>query len=333
MFELSIIVPVYNIKDYIFRCIKSMVDQMDDRVQIIIVDDGSKDAGIETILDLCRGYENIEIYQKENGGLSSARNYGIEKAVGKYVYFVDGDDFLVDGVLSDLVEHLMRSQEACYAFKHVTQDEMDKVSLKENKAVSLSVISTKDYLKNYRNPITNVWKMIIRRQLIMEEKLFFRPGVLCEDVEWMTKLFLKVEEIAWIDRFVYVYDNTRSDSIMNVLSTKRIVDLDQNIYQTKHVVDEIEDIEKRVILKKLLFIEWCMNLSFYSRLSVGNKSAAKIQDCFSKDEDHYLFKAFGLAKGIFGLNFLANCLYALKRMRKQTRQINFFNGIKKQIME
>lgn len=333
MIELSIIIPVYNIRNYIFRCIKSITDQMDDRVQIIIVDDGSKDDGIATIVDLCSEYENIEIHQKENGGLSSARNYGIQKALGKYIYFVDGDDFLLDGVLTDLVDHLTRSQGACYVFKHVTLEEMGGIPLDKNTAVSASLISTNDYLKNFRNPITNVWKMIVLRQLIIEENFFFRQGVLCEDVEWITKLFLKVKEVVWIDRFVYVYDNTRSDSIMNVLSVKRIVDLDQNIYKTKRVVDDIQDVEKRVTLKKLLFIEWCMNLSFYSRLSKSDKKLADIIDCFSKDREHDLFKVLGMVKGILGLNFVANSLFVLKRIRKRTKKIDLLNYLKKQIME
>ena len=333
MIELSIVVPVYNIRNYIFRCIKSITDQMDDRIQVIIVDDGSKDGSIDTIVDLCSGYENIEIHRKENGGLSSARNYGIEKALGKYIYFVDGDDFLLDGVLTDLVDHLTRSQGACYIFKHLTLEEMGGIPLENNTAVSASLIPTNDYLKNYRNPITNVWKIIVLRQLIVEENLFFRLGVLCEDLEWITKLFLKVKGVVWIDRFVYVYDNTRSDSIMNVLSVKRIVDLDHNIYETKRMVEKIHDVEKRVTLKKLLFIEWCMNLSFYSRLSKKDKYLADIQDCFSKDREHDLFKIFGVAKGLLGLDFIANSLYALKRIRKKTKNFDFLNVMKKQIME
>lgn len=332
MFELSIIIPVYNIKDYVFRCIKSITDQMDDRVQVIIVDDGSKDDSILMISDLCSGYENIEIYRKENGGLSSARNYGIHKATGKYIYFVDGDDFLVDGVLTDLVDHLEQGNGPCYIFKHLTTEEIDGISLEENKAVKFTLIQTNEYLKNYRNPITNVWKVIVARQLVMTENLFFKPDVLCEDVEWLTKLFLKVNEVIWIDRFVYVYDNSRSDSIMNVLSVKRIADLDNNIHATKRMVDDIHDLEKRAALKKLLFIEWCMNLSFYSRLSKSEKNQVSINDCFSNDRENRLFKAFGVVKGLLSIDVVAELLFALRRIRKKFKRFNFLNVIKERIM-
>lgn len=332
MFELSIVIPVYKIRDYIVRCVKSITDQLDDRVQVIVVDDGSPDDSIDLISDLCSKYENVEIHRKENGGLSSARNFGVEKARGKYLYFVDGDDFLVAGSLKDIVDELERGACNCYAFKHMTIEEMGGISLEEEKA-ELTLIPTKAYLNAYRNPITNVWKVVVLRQLVLKENLYFRPHVYCEDLEWLTKLFLLVNEVGWIDRHVYVYDHSRSDSIMNSLSVKRIVDLDRNIAYTKNLVDALDDEEKRISLKKLLFIEWCTNLSFYAMLSKEEKKQVEIYDCFSRDRDHKLFIVFGGFMGMLRLDLIARGLYVLKVLRKKVKRFNFMNVIKKQIMD
>lgn len=333
MFELSIVIPVYNISDYIYRCVKSITDQMDDRVQVIIVDDGSPDDSIERIADLCSSYENIEVHSKENGGLSSARNYGLEKAKGNYVYYVDGDDYLLEGVLPNIVDQLEEGKERCYVFKHLTIEEAEALSFGDNRAVARTVIETNAYLKEYRNPITNVWKVIVARQLLLEDNLLYRPGVYCEDVEWLTRLFIKVKRVAWLDRYVYVYDNSRAGSIMNVLSTKRILDLDSNIHRSKQMVDALSDQEMRSTLKKLLFIEWCMNLSFYAKLPKKEKSEVQIQDDFSSDEDNGLFRLFAIAKGILGIERLAGLLYSLKWARKRMKKFHVMNLVKKKIMD
>ena len=102
--KLSIIVPVYNRENYIESCLKTLLQIQSDEIEIIIVDDGS----IDNSLDLCRGYEKIDkrinVYHKENGGVSSARNYGINHASGEYLMFVDSDDMICVETISDFMK-------------------------------------------------------------------------------------------------------------------------------------------------------------------------------------------------------------------------------------
>ena len=91
---ISVIVPVYNIKNYVEKCVNSIINQTYQNFEIILVDDGSSD-GSEVICDkLAMCDERIRTYHKANGGLSDARNFGIDKSRGKYISFVDGDDLL-----------------------------------------------------------------------------------------------------------------------------------------------------------------------------------------------------------------------------------------------
>ena len=93
MIKVSVIVPVYNVEKYIVKCINSLVKQKLKEIEIIIVNDGTKDNSIKLIEENFND-DRIKIYNKKNGGLASARNYGIKKAKGEFLFFVDSDDFI-----------------------------------------------------------------------------------------------------------------------------------------------------------------------------------------------------------------------------------------------
>ena len=94
--QLSIIVPVYNVQDYIERCLTSIINSDLERIQyeIIVVNDGTKDGSMLVVNDYLKKYEHIKVFEQENQGLSSARNTGMAHAVGKYIWFVDSDDYI-----------------------------------------------------------------------------------------------------------------------------------------------------------------------------------------------------------------------------------------------
>ena len=94
MVKVSVIVPVYNVEKYIRKCLDSLVNQTLENIEIIIVDDGSTDTSKDIIKEYMDKYKNIKYYQKENGGLGDARNYGLQYATGKYIAFLDSDDYI-----------------------------------------------------------------------------------------------------------------------------------------------------------------------------------------------------------------------------------------------
>ena len=105
----SIIVPVYNIEDYIETCINSILKQTYKNIEIIIVDDGSNDNSGKICDELKNKDPRIFVYHKENGGLSDARNFGISKVNGDYITTVDGDDFVGEMYIKNLVELLIKN--------------------------------------------------------------------------------------------------------------------------------------------------------------------------------------------------------------------------------
>lgn len=103
MKEVSIIVPVYNVEKYISNCIDSLINQTYKNIEVILVDDGSCDNSYSICEEYSKKYSYIKVYHKKNGGPSSARNYGIEKANGEYICFVDSDDYVSEKYIENLL--------------------------------------------------------------------------------------------------------------------------------------------------------------------------------------------------------------------------------------
>ena len=110
--KVSIIVPVYNVEEYLRKCLDSLVNQTYQNIEIIIVNDGTKDNSQSIIDEYKKKFSKlINSYMKENGGLASARNYGIDKATGEYIMFVDSDDYID----TNMVEKLVRTASKKYS--------------------------------------------------------------------------------------------------------------------------------------------------------------------------------------------------------------------------
>ena len=103
---ISVIIPIYNTQKYLKKCIDSVESQSYNNIEIILVNDGSTDSSEKIIQPYLQKYENIKYYKKENGGLSDARNYGIQKATGDYICFLDSDDYIDINLFSKLQKYL-----------------------------------------------------------------------------------------------------------------------------------------------------------------------------------------------------------------------------------
>ncbi len=109
MVKISVIVPVYGVEKYIKKCMDSLVNQTFKDIEIIVVDDGSKDNSVQVLEDNFKD-KRIRLFRKENGGLASARNLGIDKATGKYLFFVDSDDFIETNCLSEMYDEIEKKK-------------------------------------------------------------------------------------------------------------------------------------------------------------------------------------------------------------------------------
>ena len=214
---ISVIVPIYNIEQYLPACIESIRSQSYYNIEIILVDDGSKDGSLE----VCKKFESIDdrirVIHKSNGGLSTARNVGIESSRGCYLAFVDGDDYIHPDMLRTLYDNLKNyaSEISCCSFRKVYHNG-GKIELADDLIQDNVNYYTGDdkFIELYKNNIN----MVIAGNKIYDKKLFrsirYPEGRLHEDEYIIHELLFECNRIVFTSRQMYFYVQ-RSGSIMN----------------------------------------------------------------------------------------------------------------------
>ena len=231
---ISIIVPCYNVEQYLDRCVKSLVDQTYKNIEIILVDDGSTDATGEKCDVWAEKNKVIKTYHKENGGLSDARNYGMLKSSGKYFFFVDSDDYVSTNIVEFLYNSLKNSDSDISTCQHVTfyENELPK---DENKNINV-VYNTEDALSElmYQNNVTtSAWGKLYKRELFNYIK--YPKGKVCEDLPVTYLLFAKSKRISINSKRLYYYF-IRNGSIMHSKFNKNRLDaLDFSKEETEYI--------------------------------------------------------------------------------------------------
>lgn len=222
--KVSIIVPVYNVEKYISKCIESIINQSYTDFEILIVDDGSPDRSIEKI----EVYDDprIKILRKENGGLSDARNYGLERSKGEYIIFVDSDDWIETDLLNDSVIYLDNKSEIDLIILGYIKDYEDK----NEKLVKTDIIipkrknfSVKEKNLEINSHIIDLMgysvNKIYRRSLLQKGNYKFKKNItLVEDALFNFDVFKSVNNILFIDKAYYHY---RIKPIKTLMSTFR----------------------------------------------------------------------------------------------------------------
>ena len=129
--KVSIVVPVYNVEKYLKRCVDSLIEQSYSNLEILLVDDGSKDSS----LSICKEYElkdsRIRVFHKENEGLGLTRNYGIERATGEYITFVDSDDYLTTDAIAVMLDRAIATNADVVIATHYYKNEVQEVAIPE----------------------------------------------------------------------------------------------------------------------------------------------------------------------------------------------------------
>lgn len=210
MLKLSVIVPIYNVELYLRKCVNSLLNQdlSHDVYEIILVDDGSTDKSGVICEEFAAGYENIVVVHCDNRGPGATRNSGIEIAQGKYVQFVDSDDYLESNVLNTLVEKMDSDKLDILRFNY--QNVNGRYEVFEPNKVSKPFVDYRDEICDGMTFLTErlgfgcyPWQFVIRRELL--EGCVFKEGVYFEDPEWVPRLLLKAIRVTSTDLVAYNY--------------------------------------------------------------------------------------------------------------------------------
>lgn len=208
--KVSVIVPVYKVEEYLESCVSSIINQTYENLEIILVDDGSPDKCPQLCESLKEKDKRIKVIHKKNGGLSDARNCGLEYCTGKYVLYVDSDDLIELDLIENLVL-LARSNNADIAvstFRFSNGDDFSKLRL-SNQVICGNAIDMLDIV--YQNGLWQAWAKLIKADIAKSN--LFKKGLIYEDYDNTPLIFLAAQKVVLSMDGRYIY-TIRDDSIM-----------------------------------------------------------------------------------------------------------------------
>lgn len=227
---LSIIIPVYNTKDYLTKCLNSILNQNVSGFEIILVDDGSTDNSKAICDQYAKKFKNVRVFHKQNGGLSSARNFGVKHAVGKWLWFIDSDDEITSDALKKVKRVLLLKKPDVLLFQFLYLFDNKKITNMRSEKIYLRDINRFQAMKNLKDPLfaSYACNKIFKKNLF--RNISFPINRNYEDMATTFKIY-NYAKIFWItnDKF-YIY-RQRADSIQHNHSIKNIHDAALSSYE------------------------------------------------------------------------------------------------------
>jgi glycosyltransferase involved in cell wall biosynthesis len=248
----SIIIPVYNVEDYLKECLDSVLCQVYSNFEVILINDGSTDSSLK----ICQSYQQenhqIKLIDQENGGLSDARNSGLAAAKGDYIIFTDGDDYWVGKeVLKDLNDltaesnpDLILHEESRFFSKNDVKCKYNQKFIKNKKGSFEDEIVNLVYYDLYA---AAAWDKVIKRSILIDNQLFFTVGRKSEDIEWCGKLMNHIKIFSLYSKSFYTYRQARKGSITTSVSEKHIYDVYQMVKEGINSKPEGSDIMNQAV--------------------------------------------------------------------------------------
>lgn len=282
--KVSVIVPIYNVERFVKRCLDSLVNQTLQEIQIILVNDGSTDESGNIAKEYASKYTNKIIYlEKENGGLSDARNFGMRYTEGEYIAFLDSDDYVENTMYEEMYNKALQ-ENSDYVECDFLWEYPDKV--KKDKRIPYS--NKKEMLTNVR---VVAWNKLIKREILEKNNISFPKGLRYEDIEFTYKLIPYLNKVSYVDK-EFVHYVQRNNSIANVQNerTAEVFTIFDNIikyYQEKNFYEEYKE-ELEYSYSRILL---CSSLKRICKIKDSKTRKKLIKETFEK-----LYQQFPLWK-------------------------------------
>ena len=237
MAKISVIISVHNVEDYLVKCLDSVLNQTFKDIEVICVNDGSTDASLNILEDYARKENRLKIINQENKGLSSARNTGIEKAQGKYIFFVDSDDYIKPDTLEKMYNKIISTNVDMVSvfselfYEGEKPDNFDKFNNSWTCKLKEGTYKANKFLK--LNCVA--WGKLYKTEIVKKYNLRFDKGLINEDESWQWYYSTKIKNFYYIPEKLYMY-RQRKQSIMNNKNTfseknLHIFKILENIYE------------------------------------------------------------------------------------------------------
>ncbi|MBR8724377.1 glycosyltransferase family 2 protein [Bacteroides pyogenes] len=316
--KLSIIIPAYNVEQYIEKClISTQVQEVEKGAyEVLVIVDGAKDRSLEIAQNVARRYTNIRVIYQENEGLSGARNNGLKAAIGEYVWFVDSDDWIEENCLTGIFQKLDGKLDILQLQRRLTYD--DEPKKKELSIISINdVITGVEVLTKYRLPAPAQFR-IYRRSFLLDNDLWFYKGILHEDSEFMPRAVYLAQLMTSYDKVAYNYYQRSSGNIMSSFKIRNVRDL----LTVNNSLYRFSEPFKRKVKKefnRLIGLNQNSIVSGFKLLSNGDKNEA-IRLLNSNRHLYYRMLLSGkvtyVFEGVFFLISVRLALYVYSKLKK-----------------
>lgn len=218
--KLSVIIPAYNTEEYISRCLDSLVNQTLRDMEIIVVNDGSTDNTLPILIKYQNNHNNIVVIDQENSGASVARNVGFNASKGKYIAFVDSDDFVDNDMYEVLYQKIETTNSdivVCNFKEYISETDFRIFDVSKNRGDNLTVKEHPEliYLIN-----ASPWNKIYRRDLFEKNSISFPVGFRHQDLGTIPRLIMASENISFVDNAVYNYNYRRPNNVSQTYDKK-----------------------------------------------------------------------------------------------------------------
>ena len=312
--DLSIIVTCYNKEKYIERCINSIISQINESVEVIVIDDGSTDNSLSLLNKIKT--KALKIISLENSGISNARNRGIEESIGRYIWFIDGDDYIEKNALNIIISKINEGYDIIW-FNHKVKTYK---GIKHKEFFKKKEITKNDLIECSE---VFVWDKIIRKDIIGDKRFNCRIGIL-EDLIFIIEIIIYIEKIYVISKPLYVYECTNETSIQYYRSKRHLLkrSYESKIAQfyLKGIISDIENKELKNVLTRKLTFSCCGHI--YSLLRFYNCRILKRTLAQYKKEKLYPFAYTGnLKMNLFAFVINNKTLWHLFPLLKRIRNI------------
>lgn len=250
--KVSVIVPVYNAEKYLHRCVDSILSQTFKEFEILLIDDGSKDKSGKICDEYAHKDCRVKVFHKENGGVSSARNFGLDKANGEYISFIDSDDWVVSSYLAELLflcNENVDLVECGYVYYGKEKLSFEtEFNMMDSESYLIKLFQNRRFYEGF------LWVKLFKASLI--DTLRFEPKLAYnEDRVFITQYMLKCRRVAATQKCLYNYDNTHANAMSkfgSIIDNKTITELDSYCFLLK--LPKLSENVKKTISKYAQYV-------------------------------------------------------------------------------
>lgn len=255
MIKISVIVPIYNMEKYLKKCLDSLVNQTLNEIEIIAINDGSTDNSISILNEYSKKYKNIRLFNNENQGISKARNFGIEKAKGKYIAFVDSDDYVETNMLEIMYNKAISDDLDIVVCDYYNYYE-NTGKIEEFKIVDFENTNIKNNRKLLFQINPSPWNKIYKKSLFNDKEYRFPIGIKYEDLGYIPILLSKAKKIGKVNvplNYYLIRGNSETTTMdKRVFDIYKILDILYKYFE-KEKINNSEEVEFLFISKLTMY--------------------------------------------------------------------------------